>query len=228
MNTKLLLRPFLVFFLVIIAGCSSDSSNPDLNPPVKGRISATHYGLNIKTQLMIPEGLHGRHRRRKLDPKYITIHSTQNRSSSANAFMHAIALNKGRLKGSSNSLGYLTWHYTVDQSNVYQHLPENEQGQHADYEGLGNRRSLGIEMCENRGNSQALTIDQTAKLCAYLMRKHRIPLSRVVPHQHWPRYRYSDGKNLGYKNCPQTLLDGGVLGPKWEAFKMKVRYYLSL
>ena len=132
-------------------------------------------------------------------------------------------LQRGALKARRNSLGYLTWHYTVDSTSIYQSLPDHEQGQHADYEGPGNRYSIGIEMCENAGGSRRATVERTANLVAYLMDKHDIPLSRVVPHQHWERIRYADGRNLGQKNCPHFLLDGGRPGRKWRSFLSQVR-----
>jgi N-acetylmuramoyl-L-alanine amidase len=160
-----------------------------------------------------------------MNPRYITIHSTQNYSRGAGARAHANLLQRGALKSSHNSIGYLTWHYTVDDHSIYQSLPDREQGQHADYEGPGNRSSIGIEMCENRGNSRSRTVDQTARLTAYLMAKHNIPLRRVVPHQHWKRIRYDDRKNMGKKNCPHFLLDQGRPGRTWKQFLSKVRAY---
>jgi N-acetylmuramoyl-L-alanine amidase len=157
-------------------------------------------------------------------PTFITIHSTDNTSHSANALNHALAMNKG-LRGPHNRTGYLTWHFTVDDHSIYQTLPTNETGEHADYEGPGNRSSIGIEMCVNRGNNIDMTIDRTARLTAALMRQYNIPLSNVVPHMHWHMIRYSDGRDLGYKQCPRILLDGGRLGPKWNAFIAKVSSY---
>lgn len=121
----------------------------------------------------------------------------------------------------------MSWHYTVDAGSIYQHLPDNEQGQHADYEGPGNKTSIGIEMCENAGNSRAATLDHTARLVAFLCRKYRIPLNNVVPHYHWNRIRYDDGKVIGHKNCPHYLLDDGKPGAKWAAYKEQIRVYLN-
>jgi N-acetylmuramoyl-L-alanine amidase len=177
------------------------------------------------TEAMIPKGRYGRHKTRRMSPKYITIHSTQNYSAGAGARTHARLLQRGGLTSSHNSLGYLTWHFSVDQSSVYQSLPTNEQGQHADYEGTGNRKSIGIEMCENAGNSRSATLDRTARLTADLMRRYRIPLRNVVPHQHWERVRYSDGRNLGQKNCPNFLMTNGRPGAKWQAFLNRVKRY---
>ena len=64
-------------------------------------------------------------------------------------------------------------------------------------------------------------MDRSAKLAAYLMVKHNIPLSRVVPHYHWPRW----GKNPPNKNCPHFLMTNGRPGAKWQAFLAKVNRY---
>lgn len=211
-----------------MVGCSdAPAQDPDAVPPKAKETALETYNLSINQSKMIPPEQFARHLGRKITPRYLTIHSTQNRHSSAGARMHAIALYHGRLKSKNNAVGYLSWHYTVDAGNIYQHLPDNEEGQHADYEGPGNKKSIGIEMCENAGNSREMTLDHTARLAAYLMRKHRIPLDNIVPHQHWRMIRYSDGRDLGNKNCPHFLMDGGKPGPKWEAFKDRIRKYLA-
>ena len=176
------------------------------------------------TQDIIPPGKCGRPLHRPMRPTFITIHSTDNRSRSADALNHALAMNKG-LRGRHNRTGFLTWHFTVDDHSIYQTLPTNETGEHADYEGQGNRSSIGIEMCVNRGNNLDSTVDRTAQLTARLMRQYDIPLDHVVPHMHWRMIRYSDGRDLGFKKCPRILLDAGRLGPKWSAFTAKVSLY---
>src|SRR6266536_2072535 len=164
------------------------------------------------------------HPPREMRTSLASAHSSDNRSRSADALHHALAMNKG-LRGRHNRTGYLTWHFTVDDHSIYQTLPTNETGEHADYEGEGNRSSIGIEMCVNRGNNLDSTIDRTAHLTARLMRQYKIPLNHVVPHMHWRMIRYSDGRDLGFKKCPRILLDGGGLGPKWSAFMAKVSSY---
>jgi len=149
-----------------------------------------------------------------MSPRYITIHSTQNWSRGADANRHSLALKRG-------ALGRLSWHYTTDEDRAVQHLPTTEQGNHADYDGPGNRYSIGIEMCENPGNSRTETMNRTAKLAAWLMVKHNLPVSRVVPHYKWPR----KGKNPPNKNCPHFLLDNGRPGKKWQGFLNKVNSY---
>lgn len=184
--------------------------------------------INVKRDI-IPRGRHARKYRRPMTPRYITIHSTQNYSRGADAWRHSLALKNGKLRApkrrGGNRIGYLVWHFTIDESRVVQHLPTNEQGEHADFHGPGNRYSIGLEMCENRGNSRSATVERTAKLIAYLMHKHNIPLRKVVPHYHWPR----KGLSQPHKNCPHFLLDNGHPGAKWQWFLAKVnKHYKSI
>lgn len=105
-----------------------------------------------------------RSRNRPMRPSYITIHATENRSRGTNAYAHAQMQKRGALTGRHNAIGYVSWHFTVDDHSIYQSLPTDERGEHADYDGMGNRSSIGIEMCENRGDDRAATIDRTARL----------------------------------------------------------------
>lgn len=139
-----------------------------------------------------------------MKPKFITVHNTENPN--ACATQHAKALNNGALRNN--------WHFTVDQSIVVQHIPLNETGRHADAGGPGDMYSIGIEMCEKRGESIPRTFDRAAKLIAYHMYKYKIPLRNVVPHYYWTR-----------KRCPHLLLDNGRPGGKWAWFISRVDYY---
>lgn len=174
---------------------------------------------------LVPKGWYARSQNRPMRPSYITIHATENRSRGANAYAHAQMQKRGALTGRHNAIGYVSWHFTVDDLSIYQSLPTDERGEHADYDGMGNRSSIGIEMCENRGNDRAATIDRTARLAAWLMKEHGIPISRVVPHMHWRMIRHDDHRDLGHKLCPHFLLDQGRLGPKWQAFLARVEAY---
>lgn len=172
---------------------------------------------------MVPKGTHGRRVLRPMRPRYITIHSTQNWT--ADAERHSLALKRGALRSpkrrGGNRIGYLIWHFTVDDKVAIQHMPTSEQGEHADFDGPGNRYSIGIEMCEHRGSNLAATVERTAKLTAVLMKRHNIPLKNVVPHYHWPR----KGRNPANKNCPHFLMENGKPGRKWRAFQGRVNYY---
>ncbi len=177
--------------------------------------------VNLKVD-MVAKGRHGRKVVRPMTPRYITIHSTQNYT--ADAERHSVALKRGALNcaktRTGNRIGYLIWHFTVDESIAIQHMPTSEQGEHADFNGPGNRLSIGIEMCEHRGSSREATLNRTAKLAAVMMKKNGIPLKNVVPHYHWPRR----GRNPANKNCPHFLMDNGRPGAKWRAFLSRVNY----
>ncbi|MEO1836757.1 MAG: N-acetylmuramoyl-L-alanine amidase [Akkermansiaceae bacterium] len=202
---------------LLLTACGGGPSS--LNAPA---IATQRAKLGI-IRAYIPHGRYGRHRVRYMRPRYITIHSTQNYNRNSNARTHAAMLSRGELRGRKNSLGYVTWHYTIDDHSIYQSLPDREAGQHADYEGPGNRYSIGIEMCENRGDSRSRTLDRTARLIALLMHEYNIPLSKVVPHQHWRMIRHSDGRDLGHKNCPYFLMENGKPSRKWSRFLRKVQ-----
>jgi len=171
-------------------------------------------------QDMIKSGTAGRRYFRRMDVQYITIHATENPT--GNAYQHALALKRGALRApkrvGGNRIGFLTWHFTAQASAVLQHLPTNEQGEHADFDGPGNNHSIGIEMCEHHGNDLARTMDHTAMLAAYLMYEHRLPLSHVVPHYHWRRISV----NPEHKPCPHFFMDGGQPGGGWRWFVGRV------
>ena len=230
---------------VLLSSCSSTpeptarlaSSFPDVarGTPVQAQVPSAAAAAPVNRKAvtkrinlikdLIPRGTHARKTIRPMRPRFITIHSTQNFSEGADALRHSLALKRGKLRSSKraggNRIGYLSWHFSVDERRAVQHLPTNEQGEHADYDGPGNNYSIGIEMCENRGNSRSATLERTALLTALLMRDHNIPLSGIVPHYHWPRW----DKNPAHKNCPHYLLDNGRPGPKWDWFKAKVNAY---
>jgi N-acetylmuramoyl-L-alanine amidase len=218
--------------LLLIVACSSPVSSAvarwesRYNDSRLGFVTPTQLlrEINVKTDL-IPAGTVGRKSYRPMSPRYVTIHSTQNYS--GNAYNHALALKRGALKApkrkGGNRIGYLTWHFTVQDDVAIQHLPCKEQGEHADFDGPGNNYSIGIEMCEHRGNDLAWTIDRTARLAAYLCYTYRIPTSRVVPHYHWPRY--SPHIKIPHKNCPHFLLNGGRPGGTWRWFLGRVELH---
>ncbi len=171
-------------------------------------------------QDMIRSGTFGRRYFRPMIVKYITIHATENPT--GDAYQHALALKRGALRApkrkGGNRIGFLTWHFTVQDDVALQHLPTNEQGEHADFDGPGNNYSIGIEMCEHHGNSIPMTMDRTAKLAAYLMWEHHVPIENVVPHYHWRRI----GVSPEHKPCPHFLMDDGKPGPTWRWFQDRV------
>lgn len=134
-------------------------------------------------------------------PKYITIHDTGNTRAGADAVMHAKYLK-------TLNEGWPSWHFTVDDKNIVQHLPLNENGWHAgDNQGPGNRQSIGIEICENTDGNRAAAEKKAAELCAHLVKT--VPSLLSFPgcmKQHW---------DWSKKNCPR-IIRGRPGG--WEKF----------
>lgn len=205
--------------LAIFVGCNSTSNTAKKSTVWERELGAVanvptspdnlHKELNLKVNL-IPKGKYGRRLFREMKPQFITIHSTQNPT--GDAYAHSKALNRGALRG--GVIGYLCWHFTVQDDAIIQHIPTNERGEHADFDGPGNRYSIGIEMCEHHGNNQLQTMDRTAKLAASLMYHHQIPIENIRAHYHWPREGYSTPN----KNCPHFLLENGRPGETWRWF----------
>lgn len=133
----------------------------------------------------------------KMTPKYITVHNTANRNKGANAALHARYLHNG---AGGRAVG---WHFTVDDKEIYQHLPLNEHGWHAGdgAKGKGNLQSIGIEVCENSDGNHDKAMQNAQWLIRKLMSDHNISINNVVPHKHWSG-----------KNCPNRIL------PIWDKF----------
>lgn len=218
---------FLMLVVTIAVVCCAGPGGPNPNVRYLGPAGppVTPLELLRKEVRVIPRliarGKYGRRYFRPMVPRFITIHSTQNYT--GDAFSHAKALQNGALRArkrvGGNRIGFLTWHFTVQGNLAVQHLPTTEQGEHADFDGPGNNYSIGIEMCEHKGNNLSATIDRTAKLAAYLMYTYHIPLRNVVPHYHWPR----KGAKPPNKNCPHFLMDNGRPGWKWQRFLSRVK-----
>lgn len=211
----------LALSVILLSSCASTSGGKGLSweaqlgPVPKTPVTPQQLQQYVRVKSdLISKGSYGRRLNRPMEPRYITIHSTQNYT--GDAYAHAKALKRGALRG--GVCGYLCWHFTVQDDAVIQHIPTNERGEHADFDGPGNRYSIGIEMCEHKGNDLARTIDRTAQLTASLMYYHNIPLTNVVPHYHWPRPRTS----IPHKNCPHFLLEDGKPGATWKWFLSRV------
>lgn len=132
----------------------------------------------------------------KMIPRFVTIHDTGNPAPGAGAEAHAYFLSKGTADRVP-----VSWHFTVDDKIIVQHLPLNESGFHA---GPGNWESIGVEICMNRGANRAKAEENAAWLTARLLKQFNFSKTAVKQHYDW------DGKN-----CPKVLR-GRENG--WEEF----------
>ncbi|WP_275092339.1 N-acetylmuramoyl-L-alanine amidase family protein [Shimazuella soli] len=101
-----------------------------------------------------------------------------------------------------------SWHFTCDDHQIIQHIPENEVSWRAGdgRNGTGNRQSLSLEICVNQDGNYEKAKENAIWLIQYLMRKHNISIERVVPHKIWSG-----------KDCPHKLL------PHWNEFINKIK-----
>ena len=132
---------------------------------------------------------------------YITIHETGNLAKGADAAAHA-----SWLKSDDAAAKYISYHYTVDDHAIIQHLPDGETAYHAGdgAGGPGNAASIGIEICVNEGGDFGRAKANAASLVRLLMREHGISMDRVVQHNHW-----------NGKDCPKTIR---ATAGAWDAF----------
>lgn len=122
--------------------------------------------------------------------EYITIHETANRNEGANARAHAKYL---------NSLDERTsWHYTVDDTSIFRHIPDCEKSYHTSNR-TANESSIAIELCVNRDGDFEKTCKNAIWLVRELRQKYGIPPENIRTHRDWTG-----------KTCPATLLKDGL------------------
>jgi len=139
---------------------------------------------------------------------WVVVHETANTAPGANALSHANYLYDHAVAG---NVLYTSWHYTIDDTNLYQHLPENERGYHAgdgssrpttssEYLGGGNRNGIGIEMSINEDGDLMRTWQRTAKHAADIAYRYNLPTENVRYH-----------KDFSGKICPRTLIEAELV-----------------
>jgi len=107
----------------------------------------------------------------------------------------------------------ISWHFTIDDKDVYQHIPLNEVAWHAgdgsrtpldryfnkgynmdNRLGGGNRNGIGIETCITKETDYNIVMRNTAKLVAKMLIAFGLTIDNVKQH-----YDFSG------KNCPQSM-----------------------
>ena len=163
-------------------------------------------GVDMYTQL-VPEGDAARPQiERRI--KYIVLHETGNTSRGADAKAHSTYLTE-------NNKGTTSWHYTVDDTCIYHHIPDTEVAWHAGdslAKDGGNLCGIGVEICVNRDGDFERAFDNAARLCAYLIDVYHLSVEDIKQH----------GDFIS-KNCPETIRDEG----RMEEFCELVREYLK-
>jgi N-acetylmuramoyl-L-alanine amidase CwlA len=135
-----------------------------------------------------------------IQPSFITIHNTDNDGAGAGAAAH----NK-YVRGSDAVKRKVSWHYTVDDKAIYQHLPTKELGYHAGTS-EGNRKSIGVEICMNSDMNVAAGYAQAAALVAHCVRTMGLSFPACMKQHH----------DWSGKNCPSVVRAGKKMS--WSQF----------
>lgn len=164
------------------------------------------YGVPVYTQL-VPKGNQARPGKIRAI-EYIVVHETGNTSATSTAAGHSNFL-------LHNNGTKTSWHYTVDDHEIYHHIPDNEVAWHAGdllKKDGGNLNGIGIELCVNKGGNFEKTFDNAAKLVAYLLQEYHLDVDDIKQH--------ADFIN---KNCPETIRRDNRMGE----FKNLVAKYMK-
>ena len=141
----------------------------------------------------------------KRDIKFVVIHETDNFSAGAGAKAHnAFLLTNADTQE-------LSWHYTVDDHEIYHNLPDDEAAYHASdhlEKNGGNLNGIGVELCVNEDGDYERTLENGAQLTATLLYEYGLKLRDVKRHQ-----------DFSGKECPARLIHEGL----WDAFLDRVQ-----
>lgn len=138
--------------------------------------------------------------------KYVVLHETGNRADGADAARHGMYLR-------FNNEDDTSWHYTVDDTEIYHHIPDGEVAWHASdrlNDPGGNRNGIGVELCVNSDGDFEKTFDNAARLVAVLLDAYDLDSDAIRQH--------ADFTN---KNCPETIRSAG----RMEEFVALVEQY---
>lgn len=133
-------------------------------------------------------------------PEGICVHNTANDAPSKNEIAYMIS---NDLKNS--------FHFSVDDIEIWQGLPLDRNGWHAGdgVNGLGNRKHIAVEICYSKSGGEKFdkAEDNAAALIAQIVNQRGWSISQVKKHQ-----------DFSGKYCPHRTLDLG-----WDRFINKVK-----
>lgn len=140
----------------------------------------------------------------KITPTSITIHNTGN--------IGAPARNNHNYMKNCNKNGsrIASWHFTVDDKEIYQAQSCNYKTYHAG-NATGNNTSIGIEICMfDDKEKQRQAYANAIELVKILLKYYGWTVDKVKRHKDWSG-----------KHCPAWLIEG-KFGYTWEWFKNQV------
>jgi N-acetylmuramoyl-L-alanine amidase len=112
-----------------------------------------------------------------------------------------------------------SWHYSVDDREIYRHVPDDEVAWHAG-DGVspdgGNLNSIGIEVSFGSNIDPDAAFDNAARLAGHLLHLYGWGAEAVKQHYDFKSKKYPKGKN-----CPYYFRRDG----KWDAFVKRAMEY---
>lgn len=187
-----------IIFLLAVAACAWYGASQQQTTQQSSDTPERIAGISVHTQY-IPEDSQARSGRKR-EIHYIVIHETDNTGAHATAKAHSEYLQENCWKEQKS------WHYTVDDHEIWHHLPDKEVGYHAgdsSWKEGGNRNGIGIELCVNQGGNFDQTMRNAAQLTAYLLLKYHLTIDAVKKHQ-----------DFSGKICPSTIIETN----RWQEF----------
>jgi len=178
-------RIFLIILLIIVIVYIINSLLYKMEYSGESVFPSEVYGIQVHTKLVESGNIARTEKKRKI--KYIVVHETANTSNGATAKSHAEYLSK-------NNKTTTAWHYTVDDKEIYHHIPDDEIAYHAATE-KGNLYGIGIELCVNKDGSFERTFDNATKLVAYLLNEYDLTTKSIKTHN-----------EFSGKDCPHNIL----------------------
>jgi hypothetical protein len=145
-------------------------------------------------------------------PGYWVQHETGNPNAGADAAMH------DRYLQGLDASTYVSWHFTVDDHVIYQHVPIDEvTWQAADGAGPGNMSGVSSELCINAGIDTVKARHNAEALAGGIMKALGLPLDRCKRHYDF------NAADPDRHHCPDQMMNEGY----WPTFVGNVGHILS-
>ncbi len=197
------------------------SASPYVMPSHNGKTNNTTYTLGAGTdaETKVTVDFRSSLSTRSFNLKYIMVHNTGTYVGTANA--------KNVHTNTNKTSTTAAWHYTVDDTEIYQGVPDNKFAGHAgtSTNPVSSSNSIGIEMCVNNfpatetfggekwsdgdgimawyENQFDQTMKNTAYLVAVLCERHGLDYRTAVK-QHYDALQYDVSTGYG-KDCPMQM-----------------------
>ncbi len=194
-------RALIVLALMAVSFAAGVLTHKALARPLKPDANITYIEDIPVTTDFLTEGSRARPSQLR-EIKYLVVHETDNFSPGANAAAHNSFIHQN----ANAESGIVSWHYTVDDHEIYHHVPDDESAYHAgdgQKKDGGNLNGIGIEICVNEDGNYEQALINAEKLCARLLLEYGLKPKALRTHQ-----------DFSGKVCPARLIGDG----RWDEF----------